>query len=143
MKMLKHVLCFALVLLLTVSLCACGRSSAPEEVPTENPVELAKSKLEEAYTNYCESSFADLGYDRMSLTIDTNPNDLSYSSAEDDAIAAIQRLNLYFGLPSSLLEKMANTRALDGTQSQNCGKYTVTWNYHPDKGLKVIYEVNP
>ncbi len=143
MKLLKRTLCLLLVFLTVGSLCACGASNKP----TENPVGLAKTKLEEAYNICCKGSktgYAKLGYDKMSLTIDTNPDDSEYSNSyEKDAIAAIQAINLYLGLPASLLEKMSSTRALDGTQTQNCGTYTATWNYHPDKGLKVIYEVNP
>ena len=143
MKSVKKILCLMLAVLAVCSLCACGGNSEPA---TENPVELAKTKLEEAYNICCKGSkteYAKLGYDGMSLTVDTSPNDTKYSSYEDDAIAAIQAINLYLGLPASLLEKMSSTRALDGTQSQNCGTYTATWNYHPDNGLKVIYEVNP
>ena len=147
MKTFKKILCLMLAVLAVCSLCACGGNSKPAEVPTENPVELAKAKIEEAYNTCCKGSktgYAKLGYDKMSLTIDTNPNDSKYSNSyEKDAIAAIQAINLYLGLPASLLEKMSSTRALDGTQTQNCGTYTATWNYHPDKGLKVIYEVNP
>ena len=147
MKLLKRTICLLLVLLTVGSLCACGGSNTSTEVPTENPVVSAKAKLEEAYNTCCKGSktaYAKLGYDKMSLTIDTNPNDSKYyNSYEKDAIAAIQAINLYLGLPASLLEKMSSTRALDGTQTQNCGTYTATWNYHPDKGLKVIYEVNP
>lgn len=146
MKTFKKILCLMLAVLTACCLYACGESSEPAEKPTENPVELAKTKLEEAYNICCtgaKTEYAKLGYDGMSLTVDTSPNDTKYSSYEDDAIVAIQAINLYLDLPSSLLEKMSGTRALDGTQSQNCGTYTVTWNYHPDNGLKVIYEVNP
>ena len=152
MKTIKTILCLMLAVLAVCSLCACGGNSTPTEAPTtteattENPVELAKAKLEEAYNTCCKGSnagYANLGYDGMSLTVDTNPNDSSFNMYEDDAIAAIQGINVYLGLPASLLEKMSSTRALDGTQSQDCGTYTVTWNYHPDNGLKVIYEVNP
>lgn len=147
MKTLKRVLCLVFALLAISSLCACSGNSEPTEAPTLNPVELEQPKLEEAYNTCCDGfkdTYAKLGYDKKSLTIDTNPKDSKYSNIyEDNAIAAIQKINLHLGLPSSLLEKMSNTRALDGTQSQNCGTYTVTWNYHPDSGLKVIYEINP
>ena len=154
MKTLKRVFCLLLVLLIIGCLCACGEKGKPTEAPTEkptekpteNPVELAKSKLEEAYNTRCEGSkteYAKLGYDKMSLTIDTDPNDTGSNKYHYDAIDAIRAINHYLGLPASLLEKMDSTRALDGTQSQNCGTYTATWNYHPDNGLKVIYEVNP
>ena len=158
MKTIKKTLCLILAILAVFSLCACAGNSEstkipteepakiPTEKPTENPVNLAKTKLKEAYNTCCEGSktqYAKLGYDGMSLTIDTDPNDYGSSQYERDAINAIQSINYYLGLPASLLEKMSSTRAIDGTQSQNCGTYTATWNYHPDNGLKVIYEVNP
>ena len=145
MRATKRALCLILATFSIYSLCACGGNSEPIEVPTENPVELAKAKLEEAYNTCCKGSktvYAKLEYDGISLTVDTSPNDTKYSSYEADAIAAIQRINLYLALPASLLEKMSSTRVLGDTHSQNCGTYTVTWNYHSDNGLKVIYEVN-
>ena len=148
----KKLLCLIIVALALFSLSACGGNSEPTETPTEitteptteptteNPVELAKTKLEEAYHTCCDngavSLYAKFGYDRMSLSINTK-------HSERYALDAIEEINLYLDLPSSLLEKFYSTRAIDGTQSQNCGTYTVTWNYHPDNGLKVIYEVNP
>ena len=116
------------------------------EDTTLNPIEEAKNKLQEAFNTCCTGdykwSYAKLGSDKMSLTIDTKPNN-TYFSYEDDAYSAIVSINRFLELPSSLSEKLSSTRAIDGTQSQNCGKYTVTWNYHPDNGMKVIYEVNP
>ena len=132
-----------------LSLVACGGSkskSKDEEEEEVDPVEEAKEKLEEAYDTCCEGSsyeYASLGYDNMSLTIDTNPTNKSSDDNESDAMAAIVAINSYLGIPSSVLDKMSSTRALDGMQTQDCGTYTVTWNYHPDNGMKVIYEVNP
>jgi len=144
---MKKFLAVLLILVMALSIVACdgANSDTPPET-TVNPVEEAKNKLQSAYDTCCtgngKTSYARLGYDKMSLIIDTKPDD-SYFSYEDDATSAIVSVNVYLGLPSSLTEKMSSTRALDGTQTQNCGEYTVTWTYHPDNGLKVIYEVNP
>lgn len=130
-----------------ISLVACGDSSSEGTENSEvvaDPIEEAKTKLSDAYDNCCggdNKDYASLGYDGKSLTIDTKPND-SYYSGEADALSAIAVINVFLGLPSSLIDKMSSTRALDGIQSQDCGNYTVTWNYHPDNGMKVIYEVN-
>ena len=35
---------------------------------------------------------------------------------------------------------MGETRSMDGRQSDENDKYKVTWTYHPDKGLEVMYE---
>ena len=144
---MKRIISVLLMLVMAMSIVACN-STETDKTPetTVSPIEEAKTKLQEAYDTCCtgsgKSQYARLGYDEMSLVIDTKPDD-SYFRYEDDALSAIVRVNTYLGLPSSLTEKMSSTRALDGTQTQNCGKYTVTWNYHPDNGLKVIYEVNP
>ena len=144
---MKRIISVLLILVMAISIVACN-SVDTDKTPetTVSPIEEAKTKLQGAYDTCCKGSgksqYAKLSYDKMSLVIDTKPND-RYFSYEDDAVSAIVSINTYLGLPSSLTEKMSSTRALDGTQTQNCGKYTVTWNYHPDNGLKVIYEVNP
>lgn len=142
---MKKFIYLLLAMLICISLVACEKKPA-EETEKIDPVAQAKQKLSEIYNSLCESSTSDdhisLGYDNMSLIIDTKPND-SYYSYEDEALTAIAVVNSQLGLPSSLLDKMSSTRALDGIQTQDCGDYTVTWNYHPDNGMKVIYEINP
>lgn len=47
------------------------------------------------------------------------------------------------GFSSAVLDRMGNTRALDGTrdaQGRNCN---VTWTYHPDDGLQMVFEAVP
>lgn len=142
---MKKFLSLLLALVMSISLVACGGNSSKEEEVVVDPIEEAKSKLSEAYETCCggdDKEYASLGYDGKSLTIDTKPDDMYYKG-EDDALSAIVTINTFLGLPSSLIDKMSSTRALDGMQSQDCGDYTVTWNYHPDNGMKVIYEVNP
>ena len=138
---MKKVLALFLLATFMFSIVACGK----EVTETVDPIEQAKDKLSEAYYSCCkgtDTEYASLAYDNMSLTIDTIPND-SYYANKNAAAAAIISINKHLGLPSSLVDKFSSTRALDGMQSQDCGTYTVTWNYHPDNGLKVIYEVNP
>lgn len=141
------------LLVLGVGLCGCGETNTqtsvttPTTKPTEDPVEMRKEKLEAAYMEYCVlygTGTVNFSGDRSSLTIDTNPDDTSYYSDSEEAkrIQMILSVNEYLGLPASIKEKMSSTRALDGLQTQNCGDYTVSWTYHPDNGLRVIYEVN-
>lgn len=48
------------------------------------------------------------------------------------------------GLQSDAIQqRMAQTRALDGTQEAGSDKVTVTWTYHPDSGLSAVFSVNP
>lgn len=46
------------------------------------------------------------------------------------------------GFSSAVLDRMGNTRALDGTreaQGKNCN---VTWTFHPDDGLQMVFEAD-
>ena len=44
------------------------------------------------------------------------------------------------GLPDSLTEKMKSTRSMDERQNESYDNVAVSWTYHPDKGLEVMYE---
>ena len=45
------------------------------------------------------------------------------------------------GMDSAVLDKMSQTRALDGRQEDSWGVWEVSWTYHPDQGLNVIAEI--
>lgn len=87
-------------------------------------------------TYYCE-----LASDGSYLAIDTNPLNLDDFSASS-AWTMIQEANKELGLPDSVLTKMGQTRAMDGRQTHTTDELTVSWTYHPDQGLEVIYELN-
>lgn len=140
---MKKFIAILMVAVMSLSLIACSEDKAE----TLSPREQAKQKLADAHKEKCTgdgaSTYAKLSDDGLALTIDTNPYDSKYSNDyELDATAAVFAVNSYLGFPTSVKEKMQSTRALDGMQSQECGDYMVTWSYHPDNGLKVIYEVN-
>lgn len=144
---MKKLLCLALVVILCMAFVACNSNSNNTTTQTSSVVDVTKErkdKLSDAYDSFCDSTkdYAKLASDGLSLVIDSNPDDRSYYQHSSDAIAAIVNVNDYLGLPESVNDKMESTRALDGMQTQDCGDYTVSWNYHPDNGLKVIYEVN-
>lgn len=44
-------------------------------------------------------------------------------------------------VPAAARQRMASTRALDGTQEETWGSYRATWNYHPENGLHVVVSV--
>lgn len=93
------------------------------------------------YDEYCDASWATLSKDGSYLSVDTNPYD-----ADDylnlDAVDAIPDINAALGLPESLWEKMNHSSALDGRQSYEYGNIEVSWKYHPDHGLEIIYTAN-
>lgn len=98
------------------------------------------SKLSSAYSTYCNSSWATLGPD--SLSIDTNPNNVD-DYINTDAYNAIKKVNAHLGLPSYLFDEMGKTTALMGRQTETFSSagISVSWSYHPDNGLDVIYKV--
>lgn len=85
--------------------------------------------------------YCTLARDESYLEIDTNPNDEEYYLKEDIGSAYIIAANEVLGLPDSVAMKMSQTRALDGRQTETYGDITVSWTYHPDNGLDVLYEV--
>lgn len=78
--------------------------------------------------------------DGKSMKVDTNPDNVSGKNY-GSVLADIQTINEQLGLPSSLIDKMEGTRALDGRQEETYGKVAVSWTYHPDSGLEVLYEL--
>lgn len=111
-----------------------GGKKAECKITVESGPDLAAlyDELDDSY--YCE-----LGSDNSYLSIDTNPLDLDdYSSTS--AFELVKQANAALGLPDSVLSKMETTRALDGTQSYEGHKIKVSWTYHPDDGLEVMYE---
>lgn len=85
------------------------------------------------------------------LKLDTNPRDQDvddltqaeytvFKQTQDDTVKAIQFANEELGFSSSVYDQMMETTALMGMQSEENGKYRVSWSYHPNKGLEVRYE---
>lgn len=44
------------------------------------------------------------------------------------------------GFSSAVLDRMGHTRALDGTREAQGHNCNVTWTYHPDDGLQMVFE---
>lgn len=55
--------------------------------------------------------------------------------------AALEGLLDDLGFSSAVMERMALTRALDGTQTAEGDHVNASWTYHPDDGLNVVFEV--
>lgn len=56
-----------------------------------------------------------------------------------EALIAIKSANEELGFNDSLYVKMENTSSLDGMQTEENNKIEVSWKFHPDTGLQVIY----
>ena len=94
------------------------------------------------YDEYCVAKWASVGSDNSYLSIDDNPYDYDdyYIDAAD---AAIEKINRALGLPDSLYEEMLQTTWSMGKQNETYTSIgvTVSWTYHPDKGLEVTYKL--
>lgn len=90
------------------------------------------------YSQFHSPSYAQVATDGSYLEIDTNKYDRD-GYIDSDAMDMVKDVNRILGLPDSVLKRMEQTRALDGTQSFAKKGLTVRWTYHPDKGLEVIY----
>ncbi len=86
----------------------------------------------------CDLTYCDVASDGSYLEIDTNPSDIE-DDYSYDAMEYIQKVNAELGFTDALYSKMGKTRALDGTLEDENDKVKVSWTYHPDNGLEVIY----
>lgn len=92
------------------------------------------------YNDYCTSTFASVASDGSYLSIDTNPTDKD-DYFDYEAYAAIMAINEAIGFPESVLNRMNQTRSMDGIQSYSNDEVEVTWTYHPNKGMEVNYSL--
>ncbi len=93
------------------------------------------------FSKYSSESWCTMDTDGNYMIIDTNPYDID-GHFDSDANKAIKEINEKLEFSSSVYKKMGQTRSLDGRQTESNGKYQVSWIYHPDNGLEVMYEVN-
>ena len=122
----------------TLVVVICGIIGAVLYVGTKTP------NFRTLYKTYCKTYWSIIGSDGSYLYIDTNPNDESDNAlAYPEAVEAIENINKELNLPESILNDMGQTTFLDGMQTQlfEKQKVSVSWRYHPDKGLEVTYKV--
>ena len=58
-----------------------------------------------------------------------------------EAMDAIEKVNRELGFNDSVAQEMQQTRSIDGRQSASNDDYEITWSYHPDNGLEVLYKL--
>ncbi len=77
------------------------------------------------------------------LSIDTNPTDVKGGNSAMMVAIYVEMLNLVhekLGISEATSEKLNHVRALDGTQTITDNGIKITYLYHPDQGLQVMYE---
>ena len=95
--------------------------------------------MEKKFADIADESWCDIASDGSYMKLDTNPYDID-DSFNSDAWNKIEEVNTALGFSEALMGKMGETRSMDGRQSDENNKFKVTWTYHPDKGLEVMYE---
>ncbi|HEV7949880.1 MAG TPA: hypothetical protein VGP24_08955 [Glaciihabitans sp.] len=81
-----------------------------------------------------DSQLADSGY---TLTINGWGNDdFSGLAIEDEAC-----IMKYLKAPSAVVSHVDQTTSLDGRQTETWGSITMSWSYHPDRGLDAVLTV--
>lgn len=99
-----------------------------------------KEDFNDMFGAYSGKAWCDIAGDGSWMKLDTNPNNLD-DSFDRDAYNAVKSALTKLGFPSVVLEQMGETRSIDGRQSASSsdGSYTVSWTYHPDKGLEALF----
>lgn len=110
-------------------------------------VEMHIPDFMELYASYDSEDWCTIASDGSYMKVDTNPNNDDgddywlYMDAFLDGFDFIKKVNTELGFSSALEEKMNSTTWSMGRQTQENDNYIVSWTYHPDKGLEVMYEV--
>ncbi|MCL2403548.1 MAG: hypothetical protein FWC86_04900 [Coriobacteriia bacterium] len=94
--------------------------------------------LESIVPIYLNAHHYQISPDGLSLEILTNPENRTTES-RSRAIQAIREVNHELGLPDYVWTLMSSTRAMDGRQSEPFEGGTVSWIFHSDSGLEVLY----
>lgn len=98
------------------------RAAAAADVP--NLRQVADKHLANTVTIYGNADYLDI-----TLT------DTTVTAALPGLIAMLDEL----GFSPAVIDRMAATRALDGTLREDGRNCNVTWTYHPDNGLQMVF----
>jgi uncharacterized membrane protein YvbJ len=99
------------------------------------------------YSEFNDVAWCDVDPSGEWISFDTNPYDFDsddYPSLAtmymSDATDAIQEVLDDLNFSSAVYQKMLSTTWSQGIQSEENNKYVVSWSYHPEKGLEVMFE---
>ena len=105
------------------------------------PEAISEEDFNDMYSDIEGQYWCEIATDGSWMEIDTNPYDVD-DYTNSTALSKIKTINSELGFPSYVYQDMLETRSIDGRQSTTSGRYTVTWTYHPDEGLEVMYKIN-
>lgn len=155
---LLTVLTFALVgtttMWITTSASLSAEQNTVASLQLENQdLEEAKSALEsaEAERQSAAAAVPDLRavadkYFKTVASVSGDADSVSITIQKYQVITAavpLNRMLTELGFSSAVIDRMDRTRALDGTQEADGKNCNVTWTYHPDDGLQMVFEADP
>lgn len=129
-----------LIIVLSLLLCACDDNSnnnSNHGNSKSNPLNTAYDTL---YKEFGWNPCYTLGSDKSYLQVDTNPYDIddyynaTYLEILKSAITALK-------LPDYIYQRMLKTTAMQGRQEVTANGITVSWTYHPNKGLEAMFTI--
>lgn len=116
-----------------------------EDTDTQQPVTDKYARLRQAYDKvklqYSSATLCyEIGDDGSYIEVDTNPLDFDdfYNPTYTKVIEAF---NEELGVPDYVYKLMITTTALQGRQTETINGLIISWTYHPDNGLEVIYRL--
>lgn len=92
------------------------------------------------YSDISSNSWCTIADDGTWMKLDTNPYDIE-DSFNTQAWTQIKTVLDDLGFASAVSEEMMETRSIDGRQSASADGYEVSWSYHPDDGLEVLFDL--
>ena len=98
-----------------------------------------KIDFSELFAEYKSMTWCSIASDGSYMKVDTNPNDED-NFTDFVSYMAIYGINSKLGFSEALIEKMNQTRSMDGRLTDANDKVAVSWTYHPDQGLEILYE---
>ena len=116
-----------------------------EDTDTQQPVTDKYARLRQAYDKvklqYSSATLCyEIGDDGSYIEVDTNPLDFDdfYNPTYTKVIEAF---NEELGVPDYVYKLMITTTALQGRQTETVNGLIISWTYHPDNGLELIYRL--
>ena len=113
------------------------------DAPTEQTTKVVRVTYEFAI----DMGIIECAIDNSYLKIDSDP----YNNGGDgtlteimasDAISIVEFFCDEYNIPTSVVEQMKTTSAIDGSQEKDYDQISFIWRYHPDNGLEVLIEKN-
>lgn len=129
-----------LIIVLSLLLCACDDNSNNNSNHGNSKSNLLNTAYDTLYKEFGWNSCYTLGSDKSYLQVDTNPYDIddyynaTYLEILKSAITALK-------LPDYIYQRMLKTTAMQGRQEVTANGITVSWTYHPNKGLEAMFTI--